>query len=261
MRPELRNSKPKRGERAQHRVGFVSFFSLPAECLWSPCHAIYALSHIFYTEPNAICPSTSQQWSCSSCVPKFIFDSFSLYSLKRTVFFSSLLFQKFCFMFRFALSLNRRVTVYSEGFFVVALQLCWLFSLTLSLSLCIFTIIIIPVCFSHICTHTFFIHISNICISVMFIFLWTALSMLACTHSIAAMPFAALVVVAALEYFFHALFFLFSKCCFFTAAFRCCFISQLPFFSLPTPHPLWICIWWISMQMQSESKSKNKREK
>lgn len=93
MRPELRNSKPKRGERAQHRVGFVSFFSLPAECLWSPCHAIYALSHIFYTEPNAICPSTSQQWSCSSCVPKFIFDSFSLYSLKRTVFFLLLFFK------------------------------------------------------------------------------------------------------------------------------------------------------------------------
>lgn len=102
---------------------------------------------------------------CSEIHFRFFFTLFA----KAHRFFSSLLFQKFCFMFLFALSLNRRVTVYSEGFFVVALQLCWLFSLTLSL--CIFTIIIIPVCFFHICTHTFFIHISNICISVMFIFL------------------------------------------------------------------------------------------
>lgn len=107
-------------------------------------------------------------------VPKFIFDAFSLYAFKRLLCFGCRCF--FCFVRSFffvfhccssASFLNRWVTVYSGS-------CCFFFSSLLILhSFWALLFLYVHFCHHHhpsvpfhICTHTFFIHISNICISV-----------------------------------------------------------------------------------------------
>lgn len=108
-------------------------------------------------------------------VPKFIFDAFSLYAFKRSPCFGcrSVVFLSFAFFFVFgccssASFRNRWVTVYSGS-------CCVFFSLALLILHSFWALPFLYVHFCHhhhpsvpfhICTHTFFIHISNICISV-----------------------------------------------------------------------------------------------
>lgn len=117
-------------------------------------------------------------------------------------------------------------------------------------------------CASPIFAHTHFLFTSQIFASLSCSFFSEPLSQCSRAHTQSRQCRLLLLLLLPLSsIFFTRFFFSLANVVFLLLPFVVVSFPSFLFFSLPTPHPLWICIWWISMQMQSESKSKNKREK